>query len=114
MLLCVIAPNQDEGTPVSLGLALQQRENVLRRRIRLRERGHAGLHQDLSFGQVGCFGGEIGIADARLGSRCVGQLGLRQVDGVVELVLTSSNHGLRAAERGDRRCQSSDRGLRGA
>ena len=88
--------------PESLGLALQQRENILRRRIRLRERGHAGLHQNLSFGQVGCLRGEIGIADTRFGSRCVGQLGLRQVDGVVELVLTSSNHSLRIAEQLDR------------
>jgi hypothetical protein len=29
-------------------------------------------------------------------------LGLRQVDGVVELVLTSSNHSLRIAEQLDR------------
>ena len=58
------------------------------------------MQQDLRLGQVGGLGGEIGVADARFGGRFIGQFRLRQVDGVGELILASSDGGLSAAERG--------------
>src|SRR5580704_4990355 len=79
-------------------LALQERENILWSGIGLRESGHTGLQQDLGFGEVGGFGGQIGIANVGFGGSKVGVLRARQVDGVVELILTTAHNGLRRTE----------------
>jgi hypothetical protein len=45
-------------------LALQQRHDVLRQRVGLRQHRGAGLLQDLGLGQVGGFCREVGVLDA--------------------------------------------------
>jgi hypothetical protein len=45
-------------------LALQQRHDVLRQRVGLRQHRSAGLLQDLGLGQVGGFCREVGVLDA--------------------------------------------------
>ena len=99
----IFAREQKEDRLSSLEtLSLQQRQYILRSCVGLRKRRYAGLQQDLRLGQVGGFGGQIGVADARLGRRLIGQFRLRQVDGVGELVFASSYGRLCAAERGHR------------
>ena len=50
-------------------LALQEVEGGLGRQVGLSEDGDAGLLEDLGAGKGGGFGREVGIADARVGSR---------------------------------------------
>ena len=97
-----LRPWEPRRTSQFPSIAFEQRQNVLRRGIGLRQRRHSGLQQDLSFGQIGGFGGHIGVPDARFRSRFVGQLRLSQVDGVGEVVFTFADHGLGGAEICDR------------
>ena len=78
----------------------------------MRQGSYTCLQQNLRLGQVGGFGGQIGVADARFGRGLIGQFRLRQVGGVSELIFTSTDGGLRAAQRGDRDSQGRDSGLR--
>ena len=64
----------------------------------MRESGHTGLQQDLRLGKVGGLRRQVGVADARFGGRAVGQLRLRQIDGVVELIFTAPDDRLRVAK----------------
>jgi hypothetical protein len=59
------------GIPIAFRL-LQQGQNVLRVLVGDRENGDAGLRQDLRSGQVGRFGGEVGV---RNGALRIGQVG---------------------------------------
>src|SRR6185369_12252488 len=77
--------------------------------VGLGQGGDAGLKQDLRLGEVGRFRRQVGVTDARFGGCQVAQLGLRQVNGIVELILTSADDCLRAAERTDRGSQDADR-----
>jgi hypothetical protein len=83
----------------------------LRSGIGLSEGRHTGLQQDLRFGEVGGFGGQIGIANIGLGGRDVGVLRLSQIDGVIELILTATDNGLGGTEGGDGTGKSSDGGF---
>src|SRR5204863_483138 len=60
------------------------------------------------------FFGQIGVTDPGLGSREVGDLGLRQVDGEVELVLASTDNGLGITQRVDGGGESIDSAFRTA
>ena len=87
--------------PPLLQLTLQKGKHGLGSGVSLRQCGNAGLQQDLRLGEVSCLGCQARVADLRFSRSEVGQLRLRQVDSVVELVLTSADDGLRAAQCGD-------------
>ena len=82
---------------------LQQLQERLRRRVGLRQGSDRGLLQDLRLGQVGRFRSDVRVANRRLRSREAGDLRLRQLDGVVQLVFAGSDGSLDQAEIGDGR-----------
>ncbi len=48
-----------------VGLTLEELHGHLRKRIRLGERKHAGLHKDLHLREVGAFRGKIYLSNGR-------------------------------------------------
>ena len=63
-------------------------------RICLGEGGDTGLEQDLGFGQVCRFFGQIGVSDTGFGGGEVSELTSREIDGEGKLVLASTDDGL--------------------
>src|SRR6185295_14403186 len=90
-------------------LSTKQSQHGLRSRVGLRDRCGTGLQQDLRLAQVGGFGSQIGVTNARFGGCQVGQLRLRQVYSVRKLVLGAADGTLNPAEvrdGGRERCNS--------
>ena len=79
-------------------LTAEQRQHSLRRRVRLSERSDRRLLQHLSLGQIGSFLGDIRVTDARLGGREAGDLRLRELNRVLQLVLAGTDLALHNAE----------------
>src|SRR5215471_15181915 len=102
LLLTVSLGEGPEDRPLGfycwLGLAPQERKYCLRRGVGLSHRGDGGLLQDLRLGEVGRFGRDIGVADLGFGGGETRDLGLRQADGVVQLVLAGTDSALNQAE----------------
>src|SRR3954471_20208354 len=91
-------PGCDAGTPVRPAglvappsgferLAAEERQNVLRQRVRLREHRGAGLLQDLAARQVGRFRREVRVLNPRTRGRKVLGSGLQVRDRGREAVL---------------------------
>ena len=80
-------------------LTAEQGQHSLRRRVGLSHRGHRSLRQYLSLGQIGSFLSDIRIANARLGSREVGDLRLSELNRVADLVLGRTDLTLNNGER---------------
>ena len=81
------------GLDATIGLRLptEQGENRLGGGIRLGHGRHGRLHQDLRLGEVGRFRRHIRVADAGFGGGEARDLRLRQVDGVLQLVLAGAD-----------------------
>ena len=77
---------------------LQQLQDGLGFLVGLRHGGDGGLLQHLRLGHIGGFLRHVGIPDLRLRSRDVGDLRLRQADGIAQLVFALADRGLRAAQ----------------
>src|SRR5579871_216186 len=82
-------------------LLFQEGEDCLRRGIGLGQGGNRRLLEDLRLGQVGGFGGHIGIAYARLSGREAGDLRVGQTDRVIQFVLAGADDALDGTERCD-------------
>ena len=79
-------------------LTAEQRQHSLRRRVRLSERSDRSLLQHLTLGQVGSFLSDIRVTDARFSSREAGDLRLRELNGILQLVLAGTDLALHQAE----------------
>src|SRR5207248_11611938 len=89
--------------------AFQKRKDGLRRGIGLRQRRQRGLLENLRFRQVRGFSRYVGITNAGLRSRVVGDLGLREIHRVIQFVHACADAALYETEIGDRRTQQGKR-----
>ncbi len=77
---------------------MQQLEDRLGRGVGLSHGRDRGLFEHLGFGEIGRFLCHIGIAELRFRRGEVGDLRVGQIDGVLELVLSGADAGLRVAQ----------------
>ena len=97
-------PNRLESGPLNQRAfrdLLQEFQDGLRSRIGLRHSGYRGLLQDLGLGQVGASAATSASRMRDCGGGQVGDLRVRQVDGVLQLVLAGADAGLNLTELGE-------------
>src|SRR3954469_7148459 len=83
-------------------LLTQQRQDVLRQLVGLRQHRRAGLRQDLGLGHLDRLGGHVDVADARLGGHQVLLVDRDVVQRVLEAVLDRTERGALGRDRVDR------------
>jgi hypothetical protein len=89
-------------------LTAKQGQDCLWSGVGLGQRRDTGLEGNLRLGQVGSLLRQIRVANARFRCREVGQLGLCEVDRVVECILPLADVRLRGAQSRNRRSESAD------
>src|SRR3954449_9546178 len=82
-------------------LLTQQRQDVLRQLVGLRQHGGAGLRQDLGLGHLDRLGGHVDVADARLGGHQVLLVDPDVVERMLEAVLDRTEDRALAGDRVD-------------